>query len=210
MIHRFTIGECFNQIINTPRDQTLAANQTYQGLFCERLSIHTTYSTQKSISIRPGSEPFFLLGMLNLIVNNGWYDKQYVGKYTLDLQTVKQLIAPYTVSRCAELCGVGDADISGITLKWVRSAMGLIHLAPGALRCEHATLGAWAWLTLHALSANALRPGGIYEAMGALDLLPLLVGLRTENAPKTKLGDSLYYLDKTIPPNCCWKWNVGS
>jgi len=143
---------------------------------------------QKQLSIRPGSEPFFLLGMLNLIVNNGWYDKQYVGKYTLGLNEVKQRIAPYTVSRCAELCGVADADISGITLKWVRSAMGLIHLGHGALRCEHATLGAWAWLTLHALSANALRPGGIYESMGALDLLPLLVALRTDNAPKSQTG----------------------
>ena len=143
---------------------------------------------QKSISIRPGSEPFFLLGMLNLIVNNGWYDKQYVGKYTVGLQQIKHLLAPYTVSRCADLCGISDADISGVTLKWVRSAMGLIHLAPGALRCEHATLGAWAWLSLHALSANALRPGGIYEAIGALDLLPLLVGLRTENAPKSQTG----------------------
>ena len=57
-----------------------------------------------------------------------------------------------------------------------------------ALRCEHATLGAWAWLTLHALSANALRPGGIYESMGALDLLPLLVGLRTDNAPTSQTG----------------------
>ena len=85
--------------------------------------------SQKSISIRPGSEPFFLLGMLNLVVNNGWYDKQYVGKYTLGLQTVKGLLAPYTVSRCAALCGVGDADISGVTLKWIRSAMGLIHLS---------------------------------------------------------------------------------
>lgn len=145
-------------------------------------------SAQKSISIRPGSEPFFLLGMLNLTVNNGWYDKQYVGKYTLGLQTIKKILAPYTVSRCADLCGISDADISGVTLKWVRSAMGLIHLGPGALRCEHATLGAWAWLTLHALSANALRPGGIYEPMGALDLLPLLIGLRTDNAPKSQTG----------------------
>ena len=121
-------------------------------------------------------------------MNNGWYDKQYVGKYTVGLQEIKQRIAPFTVSRCAELCGISDADISGVTLKWIRAAMGLIHLTPGALRCEHATLGAWAWLTLHALSANALRPGGICESMGALDLLPLLVGLRTDNAPKSQTG----------------------
>ena len=113
---------------------------------------------QKAISIRPGSEPFLLLGMLNLIVNNGWYDKQYVGKYTLVLQTVKRLIAPYTVSRLCSVVRRWRCRHFWITLKWVRSAMGLIHLAPRALRCEHATLGAWAWLTLHALSANALRP----------------------------------------------------
>lgn len=145
-------------------------------------------SAQKQLTLRPGTEPFFLLGMLHLVLNNGWYDKQYVEKYTLGLDEIKQRIAPYTVSRCAKICGLSDADISGVTLKWVRSAMSLIHLTPGALRCENSTLGAWAWLTLHALSANALRPGGIYEAMGSLDLLPLFVGLRSENAPRSQVG----------------------
>jgi hypothetical protein len=41
---------------------------------------------------------------------------------------------------------------------------------------------------LHALSANALRPGGLYEAMGSLDLLPLFVGLKSDNAPCSQVG----------------------
>ncbi len=145
-------------------------------------------NVQKKLTIKPGTEPFFLLGMLHLVLNNGWYDKQYVNKYTTGLDTIKQLIAPYPVSRCASICGLSDADISGVTLKWVRSAMSVIHLTPGALRCRNATLGAWAWLTLHALSANALRPGGLYESMGALDILPFLVALKTDNAPKSQVG----------------------
>lgn len=136
--------------------------------------------------------------MLRLVLNNGWYDKQYVEKYTLGLETIKKLIAPFSVSRCAELCGIKDADISGITLKWVRSAMSLIHLTPGALRCEHSTLGAWAWMCLHALSANALRPGGIYEAMGAMDLLPVLVSLRSDNAPKSQVGGQSLLLGQNM------------
>ncbi len=166
--------------------------------FVSANAFESKISAQKRLVIRPGTEPFFLLGMLRLVLNNGWYDKQYVEKYTLGLEKIKQLIAPFTVSRCAELCGIKDADISGITLKWVRSAMSLIHLTPGALRCEHSTLGAWAWMCLHALSANALRPGGIYEAMGTMDLLPVLVSLRSDNAPKSQVGGQALLLGQNM------------
>ena len=145
--------------------------------------IESKFNSQSNIVIRPGTEVFFLLGMLHLVVNNGWYDKQYVEKYTTGLETVQQWVKPFTVAKCAEICGVTEAAISGLTLKWTRSAMGLIHLTPGALRTTNATLGAWAWMTLHTLTANALRPGGIYEAVGSVDILPVLVGLRTKNAP---------------------------
>lgn len=150
--------------------------------------IESKFDSQSNIAIRPGSEAFFLLGMLHLVVNNGWYDKQYVDKYTTGLDTLQQWVKPFTVSKCAEICGVTEATISGLTLKWTRSAMGLIHLTPGALRSTNATLGAWAWMALHTLTANALRPGGIYEAIGAVDILPILVGLRTKSAPTSTVG----------------------
>ena len=150
--------------------------------------IETKFNSQSNIAIRPGTETFFLLGMLHLVVNNGWYDKQYVDKYTTDLDTLQQWVKPFTVAKCAQICGVTEATISGLTLKWTRSAMGLIHLTPGALRTTNATLGAWAWMALHTLTANALRPGGIYEAVGAVDILPALVGLRTKNAPASTVG----------------------
>lgn len=156
--------------------------------FVSSTSVDSSFNTQSNIVIRPGTETFFLLGMLHLVVNNGWYDKQYVEKYTTGLQTLQQWVKPFTVAQCANACGVSEADISGLTLKWTRSAMGLIHLTPGALRTQNSTLGAWAWLALHTLTANTLRPGGIYETVGAVDILPVLVGLRTANAPKSAVG----------------------
>ncbi len=157
--------------------------------FVSATPFETPVTAQSHIRIQPGTECFFLLGMVNLILTNGWYDKQFVEKYTTGISEIKHLVAPYSVSECAKICGITDADISGVTLKWTRSAMGIIHLTPGALRSENAMLGAWAWMVLHVLSANALRPGGLYESMGSVDVLPALIALRTENAPKSSVAN---------------------
>ena len=144
------------------------------------------------IAIRPGSETFLLLGMLQLIVNNGWYDKQFVEKYTTGLSEIQRYLKPYSVERCADICGISSATLSGLALKWSRSAMALIHPNRGTFSNENATLGAWAWFALHTVTANMLRPGGVYESTGAIDILPILALLRSDDAPKSQShGQSL-------------------
>lgn len=140
------------------------------------------------LQIRPGTEAFLFLGMLHVIIQSGWYDAQFVEKYTNGITELQELLLPFSVERCAQICGISEVELSGTALKWSRSAMGLIHPNPGCFSNEHATLGAWAWLCLHAVTANILRPGALYESLGAIDIMPFLSMVHTSSAPKNTVG----------------------
>lgn len=139
-------------------------------------------------AIRPGTELFFVLGMIDAILKGGWRDQQYTDDWCAGLDALAAALAAWPVERCAEACGVGPNEISGVALKFSRSAMGLVHRSPQALDGPNGTLTAWAVLVLHALTANLLRPGGLFENPGLFDVAGLAGKVRTDGAPRTRTG----------------------
>lgn len=136
----------------------------------------------------PGTELYFLLGMIQAILQNRWYDEQYVRDYTTGFADIQRLLTPWTLERCASACGLAPADIQAVALKFSRAAMALGWRSEQSLNSTHGTLTAWALLVLHALTANLLRPGGIYENRGVFDFRPVASRLPTHKAPRSRVG----------------------
>lgn len=141
------------------------------------------------IAIRPGTELFLLLGMIDQIVKNEWFEKQYVEDWCTPLSALKDALDLWPLDRCAQICGVDPGEIGGVALKFSRAAMAVVHRSPQALASQYGTLTAWAILVVHALTANLLRPGGIFDNKGVLDAHPLAAALPTAGAPRTRVGD---------------------
>jgi len=141
-------------------------------------------SADQALSIRPGTELWFLLGMTRHILDNNWRDVQYTDDWTIGLPELVAALAPWTVERCADICGVPAGDLGGVALKFSRAAMAVAHLGYAGLRGPHPTLAAWASLVLHAVTANLLRPGAIYENRGVGPTQALLTSLGSEKAPR--------------------------
>lgn len=141
------------------------------------------------LPIRPGTELWLLLGMISAILENDWTDRQYVEDYCSGREALRDALAPWTLERCAAVCGVGAEAIGGVALKFSRAAMAVAHRSPQAMNTAHSTLTGWALLVLHALTANLLRPGGIYENRGLFDLHSLAAAFGTDGAPRTRVGD---------------------
>ena len=146
------------------------------------------------LAIRPGTEPFLLLGMLSAVVAGGWHDTQYVRDYTTGYEALTEALRPWPIARCAEICGISTAALSGVALKFSRAPMGVISPGFAAFNNANSALGAWAWLALHTVTANTLRPGGIYENPGLIDIQPLLSSVPTADAPRTRTGHPLMLL----------------
>ena len=140
--------------------------------------------SDQHLPIRPGTDLYCLLGMCRHILDNGWRDVQFTRDWTTGLEELTAALAPWTLDRCAAICGVPAGDLGGIALKFSRAAMAVVHLSPQALRGQNATLTAWASLVLHALTANLLRPGGLYENKGIGPAAALMTEFGTAKAPE--------------------------
>lgn len=141
------------------------------------------------LKIRPGTELFLLLAMIDQVCKNEWHEEQYVGDWCAGFTSLRDAVAPWNTERAAAICGVQAEEIAGVALKFSRAAMAVAHRSPQALQSEYGTLTAWALLVLHAITANLMRPGGLYDNKGVLDPFTLAKNLPTAKAPRTRVGD---------------------
>ena len=103
-------------------------------------------SADQFIQIRPGTESFLLLGMLQIALKSEWFDRQFVEQYTIGFSELQNYLREYSIERCAEICGIKASILSGLSLKFTCSPMAIAHANPGSFSNPNATLGAWAWL----------------------------------------------------------------
>lgn len=120
------------------------------------------------LTIKPGTELYLLLGMCNAIINNNWYDSQYINDYCDGFEELKTALNGYTPSKAELLCGLEPGSITGEALRFKSAPMASIFMDESALLTENASLIQWARLVLSALTANLLRPGGLYVNPGFL------------------------------------------
>lgn len=149
----------------------------------------TTTGADQHLAIRPGTELYFMLAVLDQVLKSGWHEKQYVDDWCAGLPKLVDAVAPWTTERAAHICGITAEEIAGVALKYTRAAMACVHRSPQALQSEHGTLTAWSILALQAITANLMRPGGLYDHKGVLDIHGVVSQLPTEKAPRTRSGD---------------------
>ncbi len=61
------------------------------------------------LKLRPGTNVAFANGMLNVIINEGLTDEDYIRDYTEDFDKLKELVADYTPEKVGEICHI-DPD----------------------------------------------------------------------------------------------------
>ena len=58
------------------------------------------------LQLRPGTDPALALGMLNVIINEGLYDKEFVDKWCVGFEELKQRVQEYSPERVEEITWV--------------------------------------------------------------------------------------------------------
>ena len=103
------------------------------------------------ISIYPGTEAFFLLGLVLVSIERGWIDKQYLRDHTSHFDDIILILEDWSLERCANICGVDKAEISGVALKFSRSAMSVAHPGAGVLEGDPGLIAHLLWSGKHGL-----------------------------------------------------------
>lgn len=115
----------------------------------------------KFIQIRPGTDAALALAMMNVIINEGIYNKEFVEKYTLGFDKLKEHVKDYLPEKVAEICGVSADDIREISRTFAKAKGASIIQGINALD-QHINgfQNSRALAILHAITGNYDVPGG--------------------------------------------------
>ena len=74
-------------------------------------NIHLARFADVAVNHRLGSDVALLNGMMHIIINNNWHDRQYISQRTEGFDELKAAVESYTPERVREITGVKTADL---------------------------------------------------------------------------------------------------
>lgn len=149
------------------------------------------------LQLRPGTDGALALGMLNVIINEELYDKEFVEKWTYGFDKLKERVQEYPVEKCAEITRVPAdkireaarmiANSKPCALQWGVP----VDMAPEGLTV--ATAISYLWV----LTGNVDNPGGMAIIKNAFGVNPYPM---SQEAVMSMYGDAMpqSQIDKKI------------
>ncbi len=113
------------------------------------------------LQLRPGTDGALALAMMNVIINENLYDKDFISKWTVGFEDLKKLVKEYTPERVEQITRVPAAKIREAALLYARNKPARLHLSANST--THHTNGVQnhrAVILLAALTGNIGIPGG--------------------------------------------------
>ena len=113
------------------------------------------------LQIRPGTDTALALAMLNVIISEGLYDKQFVEEWTVGFDQLKEHVKPYTPEKAEEITWIPAADIRNVARVFATAKPACI--VPGTCSLAHsgnALQSERLLCILQAVTGNLDVPGG--------------------------------------------------
>ncbi len=112
------------------------------------------------LQLRPGTDGALALGMLNVIINEGLYDKDFVEKWVHGFEQLKERVQQYPVDKVAAITEVPPEQIVAAARLFANAKRGAIHWGVPVDMCPDSTAVAHAIVCLWAITGNIDIPGG--------------------------------------------------
>ena len=112
------------------------------------------------ISINPGTDSALALGMMNIIMRDRLYDRDYVARWTCGFDELRERAAEYPPDRVSALTGISVADIERLAHEYATTTPAVIRLNYGVQRCDNGGAATRAIAMLPALIGSWKQYGG--------------------------------------------------
>jgi len=136
-------------IVMDPRGQTLKRHATHM------------------LQFKPGRDVAMLSAMLNVIIGEGLYDKQYVQAHTEDFQKLAENVKDFPPEKMAEICGIDAETLRLVARKYARAQAAIIFWGMGISQHVHGTDNSRRLIALSLVTGQIGRPGtGLHPLRG--------------------------------------------
>ena len=157
----------------------------------------------RALQFKPGMDVALLNAMLNVIVTEEIYDRQYVAAHVNDFAALAAHISGFTPETMAPLCGIDAETIREVARCYARARTAIIFWGMGISQHVHGTDNARCLIALALITGQVGRPGtglhplrGQNNVQGASDagLIPMMFPdyRRVDGAPDRSFYEELW------------------
>jgi anaerobic selenocysteine-containing dehydrogenase len=140
------------------------------------------------LPINPGTDAALALGMMHVIIRENLHDADYVAKYTLGFEHLREKVKEYSPERVAQWTGISAGDIRKLAREYATVRPSVIRLNYGVQRSERGGMATRAVVMLPCITGSWKEIGGGLQmsVSGAVDLNT--EALKRADLMKTALG----------------------
>ena len=129
----------------------------------QALKRHATHMLQ----FKPGADVAMLNGILNVIVSEQLYDRQYVQAQTSNFAALAEHIKDFTPEEMAPICGIPAETLRTVARAYARARSAIIFWGMGVSQHVHGTDNARCLIALALICGQIGRPGtGLHPLRG--------------------------------------------
>lgn len=111
------------------------------------------------LPIRPGTDIALYNGMLNILINEGMIDDDYIAAHTAGFVELREIVRHYPPAVAADTCGIPVADLLQAARWFGRQGPALSLWCQGLNQSSHGTLNNAALIHLHLATGQIGKPG---------------------------------------------------
>jgi anaerobic selenocysteine-containing dehydrogenase len=137
------------------------------------------------LQIRPGTDAALALAMINVIINEGLYDKDFVENWAYGFENLKERVQEYTPERAAEITWLNADDIRKAARLFAKDTPGCIQVGSSLERQANCGQTLRSIICLLGITGNIERPGSMMAWM------PPDTGLREDFFTEIPITDEM-------------------
>jgi len=124
------------------------------------------------LPINPGTDAALALAMMHVIIGENLHDADYVSKYTLGFEQLREKVKEYSPERAAEWTGISADDIRKLAREYATTHPAVIRLNYGVQRSEGGGMATRAITMLPCITGSWKEVGGGFQmsVSGAFEL----------------------------------------
>ncbi len=125
----------------------------------------TTRKASTHVTIRPGEDWAFLLGIIKIVFENNWQHQQDCAEAN-GIETLKAIAAATSLEELSQRCNVPVAQIQDVARRFATAETACCVARTGIAQNRNGTLGEWLSHALNLITGRLDRKGGRYYQPG--------------------------------------------
>jgi formate dehydrogenase major subunit len=129
----------------------------------QALKKHATHMVQ----FKPGSDVAMMNSVMNVIIEEGLFNSEYIDKHTLGFEKLKDELRPFSPEKMEKISGISPEIIKKVARLFANTKRGLIFWGMGVSQHVHGTDNARCLISLALMTGNVGRRGaGLHPLRG--------------------------------------------